>query len=160
MAHHPHHPRERVSRFAPEIIRGIVAYVREFGVLNLAAQTYGVSPGDLKREMSADPDLAAEIEEAMAMHTDALYVHALQRATAGKSDTIMAKLLDARVPGFAKDTREAEAKKHARPTAVLLRTFKAEGDDVQDVEAKPVDSAAAPRENPGPTLLIELHRGL
>lgn len=156
---HPHHAKDRVSSLAPEVIRGIVDYVREFGVLNLAAQAYGVSPGELKREMRADPDLADEIEEAMSVHGDALYVHALQRATAGKSDTIMAKLLDARVPGFAKDTREAEAKRNARPTAVLLRQFKADGDDVQDVEAKPVEPNPA-GENPTPILLLPLHNGL
>jgi len=128
--------------------------LREQGSLPLAAHVIGVSLTRLKAMAAKDEGLKTDVEDALELHAAGLYQVALTRATEGKSDALLAKLLEARVAGFAKESRETLSQRN-RPTGLRLRTFTEDGEDTgvaQDIEPK------AP--NPPAVLTIEMQQGL
>lgn len=116
--------------------------MQEYGELPLAAHQAGITVSVLRRELERDPALADEIDHYMALRGSALVVLAQQKAAS--SDTILKTLLEAKVPGFARETRE-RSKDSAKPTTLVLREFDDDGNDgITDVE---------PKKSTGPVLI-------
>jgi hypothetical protein len=139
-------------RYTPEQMQAIRRALHEYGNLARAAHAAGVSLTRLRASISRNEDFAAEVSDAMETHAANLYAVALERATEGKSDMLLAKLLEAKVEGFAKETRVKPDT--GRPTALRLRTFDADGAEnppAEDVEIKP---------RPTQTLAITMQRSL
>lgn len=126
------------ASFTPEAIRLVADAVRQWGVLSVAARAIGMEPGVIKALMRRDPDLRAEIETALDEHKDMLYAEAVQRGTAGKSDALLSRLLEAQMPSqFDPKARNAAVAARGKPTGVRLRQFEATDDgQVQDVTPK------------------------
>jgi hypothetical protein len=98
----------------------------------------GVSLSRLRASISRSEELALEVEDALAEHAAMIYEEALRRAVEGGSDALLGKLLEAKVEGFAKETRVKVD--HNRVTSLRLRTFDADGAEnppAEDVEIKP-----------------------
>ncbi len=119
----------------------------------MAAEMAGISFTRLKAVMANDEDFASEIEDAMAYFADLLKMTALDRATNGKSDTLLVKMLEANVEGYSKETRATTNDKR-KPSGLRLRMFDNEGNEIED--AKP---ASKPADSKGP-LLLEMYQGL
>ena len=107
--------------------------LRQYGELPLAAHVAGITVSVLRREIARDEFLAEEVEHLLSLHASAISVLAQSRSLS--SDVILKSLLEARVPGFARETRERK-KDDAKPTVLTLRTFDDEGDDVTDTAPK------------------------
>ncbi len=126
--------------------------LKGYGSLARAAAMAGVSLSRLRASMSRNEDFATECEDALAEHAAMLYETALRRAVEGGSDMLLAKLLEAKVEGFAKETRVKVD--NNKVTALRLRTFNADGAEnppAEDVEIKP---------RPTQTLAITMQRSL
>ncbi len=139
-------------RFTPEQLQAIRSALKGYGSLARAAAMAGVSLTRLRGSISRSEELALEVEDALAEHAAMIYEEALRRAVEGGSDALLGKLLEAKVEGFAKETRVKPDT--GRPTALRLRTFDADGTEkspVDDVEINP---------RPTQTLAITLQRSL
>lgn len=125
-------------RLTDQQINAIRVTVGQYGTLALAAEAAGLTPTRLRALINTDQDLAEMVEDAMAIHSDMIYQTALERGTAGKSDALLGKLLEAKVDGFSKETRVPANLKN-RPDKLVLRTFNEDGEDAgaQDIEPKP-----------------------
>jgi hypothetical protein len=119
-------------------INAIRQTLKEYGTLALAAEAAGLTPTRLRALINTDQDLAEMVEDALATHGDLIYQTALERATSGKSDLLLGRLLEAKVDGFSKESRVPANLKN-RPTGLRLRTFDEKGEEVgaQDIEPKP-----------------------
>ena len=133
------------ANLSPEQYALLRSVLREKGNLAMAAEMMGLSLTRLRAMATKDEDLKIEIEDALEYHGALIYSTALERATAGKSDVLLGKILEAKVNGFSKESRERN-----KPTGLRLRTFDAEGEEngVEDV---------APKTAP---LQLELRQGL
>jgi hypothetical protein len=113
--------------------------LKNYGALNMAANSIGMTSRDLRATIARNPDLKAEVDDAMEDHREALYATAVERATNGRSDPLLGKLLEAQMPTlFDPKARNASLSASNKPTGVTLRRFEeAEDGSVVDVEAKP-----------------------
>ena len=138
-----------MNRLSDEQYQIIRNTVQMYGTLGYAAERAGISLSYLKRVIADDDGLAQEIADMQAMHSENIYMMALQRAE--KSDTILGKLLEARVDGFSGESRKQALQQTGRPNRLVLRTFDDNGNEagVQDV---------APKQQSGPPLQIALDR--
>jgi hypothetical protein len=139
-------------RYTPEQMQAIREGLKGYGSLARAAAMAGVSLSRLRASMSRNEDFATECEDALAEHAAMLYETALRRAVEGGSDMLLGKLLEAKVEGFAKETRVKVD--NNKVTALRLRTFDADGAEnpaAEDVEIKP---------RPTQTLAITMQRSL
>ncbi len=132
--------------FTPEAKRLLVDAVRQWGRLSLAARAIAVEPAMVAAMLRRDPDLNAEIQAAIEEHKDLLYGETVQRATRGKSDALLGKLLEAQMPAlFDPKARNAHIAARGKPTGVRLRQFSAAEDgtveDVTDKETPPASPA-------------------
>jgi hypothetical protein len=145
----------RDTTFSEFQMQAIRSALRDYGSLARAAHAAGVSLTRLRASISRNEDLAAEADDLLAEHAARIYEEALRRALGSEerpgSDMLLAKLLEAKVEGFAKETRVKPDT--GRPTALRLRTFDADG-----AENKPDDVEIKPR--PTQTLAITLQRSL
>ena len=135
------------NRLSPEQYQVIREAVTKYGTLAMAASIAGVSLNYLKRVLVDDEDFAQEINEALEVHSAGIYTLALQRAE--KSDTILGKLLEAKVDGFSTESRKQALAANGRITKLTLRTFDDDGNEagVTDV---------APKQQPGEPLKLAL----
>jgi hypothetical protein len=119
--------------------------LREKGSLPMAAHLMGLSLTRLRAMAAKDEDLKIEIEDALEFHGALIYDCALERATNGKSDAMLGKILEAKVTGFSKESREPLSQRN-KPTGLRLRTFDADGEEsgVQDVAPKPLQLELRP----------------
>ena len=126
------------ANLSPEQYALLRSTLREKGSLPMAAEMMGISLTRLRAMATKDEDLKIEIEDALEFHGALIYDTALQRATAGKSDVLLGKILEAKVNGFSKESREPLSQRN-KPTGLRLRTFDADGEEsgVQDVAPKP-----------------------
>lgn len=126
-----------------QILREQVAH---WGTLTAAANAMGWLPRDLKAAVARDADLAAEVEEALEEHKDALYMRAVQRGAHGQSDALLVKLLEAKLPEqFDPKARNTIATAKNKPTGVTLRRFEETADGkVVDVEDATIVEPAKP----------------
>jgi hypothetical protein len=143
-------------RFTPEQMQAIRSALKGYGSLARAAAMAGVSLSRLRASISRNEDLAAEVDDLLAEHAARIYEEAMRRALGSEerpgSDMLLAKLLEAKVEGFAKETRVKPDT--GRPTSLRLRTFDSEGAEkpaADDVEIKP---------RPTQTLAISMQRSL
>lgn len=120
--------------------------LRTWGVLSMASAALGCRLGDLKAAIARDPDLQAEVNEALEEHNEALYAKAVQRGAMGGSDALLGRLLEAKMPKlFDPKARNAEAAARGKPTGLRLRTFEAdENGDVVDATPKEPTPPAEP----------------
>ena len=137
------------ANLSPEQYAVLRSVLREKGNLAMAAEMMGLSLTRLRAMATKDEDLKIEIEDALEYHGALIYSTALERATAGKSDVLLGKILEAKVTGFSKESREPASQRN-KPTGLRLRTFDADGEEngVEDV---------APKTQP---LQLELRPGL
>jgi hypothetical protein len=104
--------------------------LKNYGALNMAANSIGMTSRDLRATIARNPDLKAEVDDAMEDHREALYATAVERATNGRSDPLPTL--------FDPKARNASLSASNKPTGVTLRRFEeAEDGSVVDVEAKP-----------------------
>jgi hypothetical protein len=146
-----------------QAVDSLAAAVREKGSLALAAFTVGLSPTELRRLMREDESLHQALADAGEVHAGLLYAEALKRAVEGQSDTLMAKLLEARVDGFSRESRVPVAQK-GKPTGITMRTFDMDENGVVRDTGEPAPAPApAPATAPAPAgapLRITLRAGL
>lgn len=134
-------------RLTPTDMQIVRDTVRQWGVLSMAAAALGCRTGDLKAAIARDPDLEAEVAEALEDHKEALYAKAVQRGAFGSSDAILGRLLEAQMPKmFDQKARNADAAAKGKPTGLRLRTFEETNGEVVDVTAKPQE----PKDPPEP----------
>ena len=133
-------------RLDPTSMQIVRDTLRTWGVLSMAADALGCRLGDLKAAIARDPDLQAEVDEALEAHADALYAKAVQRGAMGGSDAMLGRLLEARRPKeFDPKARNAEAAARGKPTGLRLRTFEAdENGEVVDATPKEPTPPAEP----------------
>ena len=127
----------------PEMTQTVRERVREYGELAIAADAVGLSLTQLRGVIANDEDLRLEIADAMEEHSALLYTEALRRATQGRSDVLMSKLLDARHKAFDKDAAKELAKQRNRPAALVLRTFEESPDGTVRESAEPTPAPPA-----------------
>jgi hypothetical protein len=139
------------GRLSDEQFQTILRICRERGNIAMAAHMAGIAPSRLKALMTRDESLAMEVNDQLEIFNGAIFAHALERATVGKSDAILAKILEAKVQGFSKETRETTTARN-KPTGLTLRTF--------DEEGREVGSQAVSPSTSGAPLLLDMHRGL
>lgn len=133
------------ATLTPEQYAVMRSTLREKGSMAMAAHMMGISLSRLKAMATKDEDLKIEIDDALEYHGALIYDVALERATHGKSDMMLGKILEAKVTGFSKESREPLSQRN-KPTGLRLRTFNAEGeeDGVQDVKPKPLELGMTP----------------
>lgn len=128
-------------KLSPTEIQIVRDTLRTWGVLSMAADAIGRRLGDLKAAIARDPDLQAEVDEALETHRDALYAKAVQRGAMGNSDAMLGRLLEAQLPKmFDPKARNAEAAARGKPTGLRLRTFEAD-ESGEVVDATPKEPA-------------------
>lgn len=111
--------------------------LRLYGELPLAAHQAGITVGMLRRHLNADEAFAEEVEHQISIHGSAMVVLAQQRASAG-DNTMLKTLLEAKVPGYSRESRQATtAKPQTQPVTLVLRDFDDDGTDVSDVSDVP-----------------------
>lgn len=134
---------------SPIQINIILDSLKQYGEMPLAAAAAGITLRMLHKEMNEDEDLAENVEHARGVFGSTMVLLAQQRAAAG-SDTMLKTLLEARVPDFSRESRQA-APKNAKPVSISIRRFDLDEDgEVEDAEAK----------EPTEPLQLELRRGL
>ena len=141
-------------RLTPQDVQVVRETVRTWGVLSMAADALGCRARDLKAAIARDPDLQAEVDEAMEEHKEALYDTAVKRGVNGGSDAMLGKLLEARLPEqFDSKTRNQALTAKGKPTGVTLRRFEETADgSVVDAEVK--CESAAPAAKPAEPLRL------
>lgn len=128
-----------------EQIRIVCDTVRQYGTLALAAENAGLAPGALTRLLETDADLAAEVNDAMAIFKDALRMMVLQRST--RSDAMLKLAVEGFIPEQFK-AAPVDPKAKGKPTGLTLRQFDDDGNEV--------GTAPAPAE----PLKIQMEQGL
>ena len=129
------------TTLSPYQLNVIRTSLRDYGELPLAAHAAGLTVSVLRREIARDDQLAEEVDHLLSLHASAIVVVAQKRALT--SDVILSKLLEAKAPGFARETRDKK-KDDTKPAVLVLREFNDEGQDVTDVK---------PKEPTGPLLI-------
>ena len=132
--------------------KAIIDTIKANGQLPFAAQSAGISLGRLRDLMKRYEDFAEEISEALEVFKSALFLTALERATVGKSDTMLVKVLEAKLEDFSSDGRKAAMATNNRISGVRLRTFDSDGNESGATDIQP--------SKPARPLQLELHRGL
>lgn len=132
--------------------RALIDQMMALGNLPVAALSAGLSVTAARLLIAKDEDLARELADAEELHKGLLYREAVERATNGKSDALLSKLLEAKVEDFDKDARKARAAQLAKPSSITLRNFGAnEKGEVEDVAVKPITPEAQPQSNSAPS---------
>ena len=130
------------STLSPFQLHAIRTSLQDYGELPLAAHQAGITLSVLKREIAKDEDFAEEVEHLLALHGSAMVV--LAQSKARTSDMILKTLLEAKVPGFSRETRDRKSDT-GKPTVLTLRSFDDDGNEAAE-EVKP-------KEPQGPFLL-------
>lgn len=109
----------------------------ETGSLAFVANLIGVPLAALKNYIARDVDFKTEVDSLLELHSDRLYMVALQRAVGPLgSDMLLGRLLEAKHQSFNKAAQAAEVGKKGKPSGITLRTFEATADGAV-VDAEP-----------------------
>lgn len=150
-------------RISDQQRRALVEAVVSHGDLAYAAHVAGMTPSAAKALLLRDEDLAREVDDAQDVHRGLIYATALQRAVTGGSDPLLAKLLEARVDGFSRESR-TPANRPGKPSGLRLRTFEQTANgDVVDVKHTdiPVEPVAKPSpDTPPGVLFLDVYKGI
>ena len=114
-------------KVSDEQVRIIADTVRQYGTLALAAHNAGISPGRLTALLEEDADLAAEINDAMALFKDVIRMQILQRSNS--SDAMLKLAAEGFIPEQFK-AAPVDLKTKGKPTGLTLRQFNEQGHEV------------------------------